>query len=439
MASTFSPSLRLELIGDGDQSGIWGQTTNNNLGGLLEQAISGVVGITMFDANYTMTNFNGVVDEARNQVIVLTGTLSAQRNLVAPLVEKTYILKNTTTGGFGVQIIGSSGTGVIIPNGTTTSVYCDGTNFYPANTGSTGNQTVNGNLTVTGTTTLVGALSASTATFSGAISSVNPSFTGTPTAPTAAAGTSNTQIATTAYADSAASSAASLRVPSGVILLWSGSIASIPTGWLLCNGSSGTPDLRDRFVVGAGSSYAVGSTGGAATYTLSVGQLPNHTHSLTASGTTSTVDINHTHSGTTATVDINHTHSGTSGGMNQNAVHSHGVSDPGHTHGVPSGGNPNSGQTCMIGPYTVQGLVPSAASTTNISIVGVNIDHTHSFTSNGMNSNNVHSHTFSTGLMSNFATHNHTVTVTGTSGGTGSGDAIENRPPYFALAYIMKS
>jgi hypothetical protein len=70
MASTFSPSLRIELIGDGDQSGIWGQTTNSNLGTFIEQAITGVVTITMLDANYTMTNFNGVSDEARNQVLV---------------------------------------------------------------------------------------------------------------------------------------------------------------------------------------------------------------------------------------------------------------------------------------------------------------------------------------------------------------------------------
>jgi hypothetical protein len=176
MASTFSPSLRLELIGDGDQSGIWGQTTNNNLGALIEQAIAGVITIAMVDANYTMTNFNGVTDEARNQVLVLTGSLSAQRNLIAPLVEKTYTIRNTTTGGFGVQIIGASGTGVVIPNGQTISVYCDGTNFFPLNTGAAGNFSVAGNLAVTGTTaltgatTITGALGGSTAVFSGAIS-----------------------------------------------------------------------------------------------------------------------------------------------------------------------------------------------------------------------------------------------------------------------------
>jgi len=83
----------------------------------------------------------------------------------------------------------------------------------------------------------------------------SPSLTGTPTAPTAAAGTNTTQIATTAFV-------ISNGVPSGAILLWSGSSASIPSGWLLCDGTSGTPDLRNRFVIGAGSTYAVAATGG---------------------------------------------------------------------------------------------------------------------------------------------------------------------------------
>lgn len=129
--TTFSPSLKLELIGDGQQSGTWGQTTNKNLGTLLEQAIAGVVTITMNDVNYTLSSLNGVADEARNAVIIVTGTNSAQRNVIAPLVEKTYIIKNQTTGGFPIQIIGASGTGVTIANGQTTSVFCDGANFYP--------------------------------------------------------------------------------------------------------------------------------------------------------------------------------------------------------------------------------------------------------------------------------------------------------------------
>jgi hypothetical protein len=475
MASTFSPTLRLELIGEGDQSGIWGQTTNNNLGALVEQAITGVITIAMVDANYTLANFNGVVDEARNQVLVLTGALSAQRNLIAPLVEKTYIVRNTTTGGFGVQIIGPSGTGVIIPNGTTASVFCDGSNFFPATTGSLGNQVINGNLAVTGTTSLTGALTASTATFSGAISSVNPSFTGTPTAPTAISGTSTTQIATTAFvqnvagnlgtmstqnanavtitggtingttigASTAASiagttgsfsgnlaslgsvsgatgifgavsgttitastqftgpgtgltgTAASLNIggnaatatnatnaatvtttvasgatgttqavttnnttiattafvrsiiPAGVILMWSGSIALIPSGWVLCNGSSGTPDLRDRFIVGAGSTYAVAATGGSKDAIV-----VSHTH--TYSGTTGNDSPDHTHlSNATGLVNNNINFVGTGGAnyRNANDTQTGGASTP-HQHSF-------SGTTASTGdPATNANLPP---------------------------------------------------------------------------------
>jgi len=68
---------------------------------------------------------------------------------------------------------------------------------------------------------------------------------------------------------------------SGMIMLWSGSTGTIPSGWALCDGTSGTPDLRDRFVVGAGSTYAVDATGGSAD-AINV----SHTHTLTDSGHT---------------------------------------------------------------------------------------------------------------------------------------------------------
>ncbi len=265
MASTFSPSLRIELIGNGDQSGTWGTTTNNNLGTIIEQAITGVQSIVMLNADYTLSNFNGVSDEARNAVLVVTGTNSAVRQIICPLVEKTYVVTNNTTGGFAITIGGVTGTTVSIPNGVTAQVYSDGINFYSSQTGSAGNFAVSGNLSVSGTTALTGALSGTTGVFSGTVA-----LGGTPTAPTAAVGTNTTQIATTAFV-------LANGVPSGAIIMWSGSIASIPSGWLLCNGSSGTPDLRDRFVVGAGSTYAVAATGGSANATL-----VSHTHTATS-------------------------------------------------------------------------------------------------------------------------------------------------------------
>jgi hypothetical protein len=67
--------------------------------------------------------------------------------------------------------------------------------------------------------------------------------------------------------------------PSGGIIIWSGSSASIPSGWLLCDGTSSTPDLRNRFVVGATSTYAVGATGGSADAVV-----VSHTHTITDPG-----------------------------------------------------------------------------------------------------------------------------------------------------------
>jgi hypothetical protein len=103
----------------------------------------------------------------------------------------------------------------------------------------------------------------------------NSSLSGNVTAPTAANGTNNTQVATTAFVINAITNSA---LPTGVILLWSGTIASIPTGWALCDGANGTPDLRDRFVVGAGNTYAVAATGGSANAVV-----VSHTHTANSS------------------------------------------------------------------------------------------------------------------------------------------------------------
>jgi len=119
----------------------------------------------------------------------------------------------------------------------------------------------------------------------------SPTFTGTPAASTASAGTSTTQIATTAFVTTAIATAVAAAVPAGMIMIWSGSVGSIPTGWTLCNGSNSTPDLRDKFVIGAGSTYAVNGTGGSSSVTpsgtisvtgtaLTEAQMPKHFHSL---------------------------------------------------------------------------------------------------------------------------------------------------------------
>ena len=75
-------------------------------------------------------------------------------------------------------------------------------------------------------------------------------------------------------------------VPVGGIIMWSGATNNIPSGWALCDGNNGTPNLQDKFIVGAGSSYAVDATGGSANATLVSHShtINNHTHSFSGSG-----------------------------------------------------------------------------------------------------------------------------------------------------------
>jgi hypothetical protein len=138
---------------------------------------------------------------------------------------------------------------------------------------------------------------------------------------------------------------------SGMIMLWSGAIGSIPSGWYLCDGTNGTPNLTDKFIVGAGSAYSVGGTGGSAD-----------------------------------SIVVSHTHTATS---------SSSVTDPGHNHQIYFDGGFGSGGLAA-GPNTSSRT--SSTSTTGISVA--------------------------------------TTTTVASAGVSGTN---ANLPPYYALAYIMKS
>jgi len=264
MASTYSPDLRIELIANGEKSGTWGTITNLNLGTLIEDAIAGAATVTTASAAQALTVFNGAQDQARCSTLILNTAAASNYNVYVPPVPKLYAVRNTsatyTCTLYASTVSGNTtaaGSGITVPVSTSMLVRCDGTNIVDQTNYISGALAIGGNFSVSGTAT-----------------GVTPS-----------SGDSSTKFATTAFVSSAVSGG----IPAGAILLWNGSVGSIPAGWYLCNGSNGTPDLRDRFVVGAGSSYAVNATGGSAnailvshdhTYSGNTNSAGAHRHGL---------------------------------------------------------------------------------------------------------------------------------------------------------------
>ena len=190
--------------------------------------------------------------------------------------------------------------------------------------------------------------------------------------------------------------------PTGGIILWSGAANAIPTGWVLCDGQNSTPDLRNRFVVGAGDSYAVDATGGSADATL-----VSHTH---GSGNLGTGNAgSHSHSGNTNNTG-DHSHSGNTNNTGSHA-HRWGTDD---SDGASGAGNPdaNGGQSWKAWTDD-QG------------------SHSHNVNTNNSGS---HSHNINT---NNTGDHSHN--VSGDTASSGSSATGANLPPYYALCYIMKS
>lgn len=135
MSSTFSPDLRIELIGAGEQPGVWGTTTNTNLGTLIEDAIAGYVSVSVTSANQAFTANNGAYDQARNATIALTTTTTAAFAVYAPPAAKQYVIYNTTAYAatvYNSTVLGNTtaaGLGVVVAAGKKLAMFSDGTDF----------------------------------------------------------------------------------------------------------------------------------------------------------------------------------------------------------------------------------------------------------------------------------------------------------------------
>lgn len=244
----YSNNLRIELITTGDQAGQWGNTTNTNLGTIIEDSIAGYVTVTVASAAQAFTALDGAADEARNAIIRLAASYAGNFSVFAPPVSKLYTIFNDTAYTatiYNSTVTGNTtaaGTGIAIAAGQTASVWSNATNFYAQNT----------------------------------------QLTGTPTAPTATFGTNTTQVATTAF------------VQAALQLLY-------PVGSIYTNAVNGT-NPSSLFNFGTWVAFGAGR--------VAVGFNAANTLFDTAGETGGAYDaivVSHTHTATTST-DPGHTH-----------------------------------------------------------------------------------------------------------------------------------
>ena len=329
MASTYS-DLKIELITTGEQSGVWGTTTNTNLGTALEEAITGSADVTFSSGNVTLTlTDTNATQVGRNLRLNLGGTTGGARDLVLPAIQKLYLINNGTADTITCK--NASGTTVAVPAATSTFIYNTSTNVVnavnylstlklgtalPLTEGGTGSTTAGAARTALGTAA------------SGANSDIT-SLTGLTTALTVAQGGTGaaTHTANAVLIGEGASAISSVSPgSSGNVLTsdgtdWTSAAPgggfdtgtrmifaqnAAPTGWTkdttnynqhamrivtgTGGGTAGTVDFTSAFTsqAVAGSVAITGLSGSAGATTLSVPQIPSHTHSYTAASPGST-------------------------------------------------------------------------------------------------------------------------------------------------------
>lgn len=200
-------------------------------------------------------------------------------------------------------------------------------------------------------------------------------------------------------------------VPVGVIVMWGGLVANIPTGWRLCDGSNGTPDLRDRFVIGAGGTLSPGATPGSNTGSITTTAAGSHSHTGATVGAG-----NHTH---TASTDAQGAH------MHGGATNTHALTVdqiPPHTHSV-------DGIVVVAGGGGIQGganLTAGYGSVTTGS-TGSGATHAHGIPVDGAHAHNV--------TVNAVGDHAHAIVADGSHTHSAT---FDNRPASFALCYIMR-
>jgi hypothetical protein len=410
MPSTFSPNLRIELIGNGEQAGNWGSTTNTNLGTLVEDAISGYETVSVTTANQAFTHADGAADQARNAMIELTTTTGAAFNVYAPPSPKTYIIYNASAHAatvYNSTVVGNTtaaGTGVVVPAGRRLFIMTDGANFNlvtpPASSANTPNTLVerdgSGNF----------AAGTITATFNGTLNgTLNGTITSATTGTTQAASDNSTKLATTAFVQAIK---ASLH----------------PVGSIYINATNNT---NPATLLGFGTWAAFGAGRVPVGFNASD---PLFDTAEETGGSKDAIVVSHTHTGTTGNQSNDHAHgfSATTGGQSANHTHSGTTAGAGaHEHSVY---HVEAGTaTSSLGVHALGGnRVENSGTIAKTTGIG---DHAHNFSTSGVSSDHNHSVSGTTGGVN--ANHNHSFTTAS----AGSSGTNANLQPYITV-YMWK-
>jgi hypothetical protein len=401
IATTLSGTLTGNVVGNVTGTSIVASTVTGSLTGDVTSTNGRITNLTSSNVSLTSGNVTGLsnLSATRSTLTTITaGTISTANLSVSNLVVSggsisglsalnVGTLQTTNfsssnvvaTGGYLNNLTNVSATTASLTNVTTSNLWATGgslTNmgvlgvaFAQATNLSTGNAVISGGYISGVANVLVNGGNISNT------NGTNNTLTGAtlvnPTATTKTYSDSSTAVATTAFVQSV--------LPRGAIIMWGGSLVSIPAGWQLCDGSNSTPDLRDKFIIGAGLSYTPTTTGGNSSVTLSTNNMPAHVHAVNLSGAT-----------------------------DQAGAHNHSLIDNGHTHSYSTPHTVNAGGGFGYGTLNAD----SGASTTGSSTTGITV--------------------------AQAATHSHTMTVVGNTSSVGSGQSFSTLPPYYALCYIQK-
>jgi microcystin-dependent protein len=322
MASTYTNRLGLEKQGDGENPNSWGSILNTNVIDLIDDAIAGYEVVSVSSTGITLSDSNGSTDQSRNAALEFAGTLTANVTITIPSEEKTYFVRENTTGSFAVQMKTAAGNALTLSQGINSFIACDGTDIYELDSTTSVNTFTANTLTATSITTSILAatdVSTTTLTATSITTSVVDASSITVTGNVSAAeyygdGSNLTGISTNS-------------IPSGAVFPYAG--ITVPSGYLFCYGQAisrstysdlfsaiGTtygsgdftttfnlPDLRGRVVAGqddmGGSSAnrltgasggvngdTLGAAGGDEGHQLTEAELAAHTHSAGSYQTT---------------------------------------------------------------------------------------------------------------------------------------------------------